>query len=318
MPDRSAARVALATCVQVLDLDEDTRTLLRPMAEIGIDVRAEVWNDPRVDWARYDLTVIRSCWDYHENRDRFLAWARAVDHLANPAGVLAWNTDKHYLTELAGHGIPVVPTTWLEPGRDADLPTRGRWVVKPAVSLAGLDTGVYDAGRPEQGSAMRAHAGRLLTAGRTVMLQPYQAAIERDGETSLIFIEGRLSHSVRRSSTLTGPADGADHRFTPAPGQRIEPVRPDAAQVRLAERALEVVPDSDELLYARVDLVGDGNGTAQLMEVELTEPQLFLAHSAPTIGCLAHAIAARATARRPTPPRASTETTVRRGPRGKS
>jgi hypothetical protein len=110
MPDESTARVALATCARVPDLDQDTKTLLFPLARIGIDVRAAVWSDCRVDWGQYDLTVVRSCWDYHENRDRFLAWARAVDHLANPADVLAWNTDKHYLTELTGHGIPVVPT----------------------------------------------------------------------------------------------------------------------------------------------------------------------------------------------------------------
>ena len=91
MPDESTARVALATCAQVPDLDRDTKTLLFPLARIGIDVRAAVWSDCRVDWGQYDLTVVRSCWDYHENRDRFLAWARAVDHLANPAGVLAWN-----------------------------------------------------------------------------------------------------------------------------------------------------------------------------------------------------------------------------------
>jgi hypothetical protein len=311
MPDESTARVALATCAQVPDLDQDTRTLLSPLARIGIVARAAVWSDCRVDWGLYDLTVVRSCWDYHENRDRFLAWARAVDHLANPADVLAWNTDKHYLTELSGHGIPVVATIWLEPGRDAELPTRGRWVVKPAVSLAGLETGLYDAERPEQWEAMCAHVHRLLAAGRTVMLQPYQPQIERDGETSLIFIEGLLCHAVRRSSILTGPADGADHRFIPAPGQHIESVRPDAAWVRLAERVLEVVPDSNDLLYARVDLVGAGNGPVQLMEVELTEPQLFLAHSPPTTARLARAIAARVTARRPTTRREF-------GPRGKS
>lgn len=296
MPDKIAPLVALATCAQVPDLDQDTRILLRPLAEAGVDARAEVWDDPRVDWARYDLTVIRSCWDYHENRDQFVAWATAVDGVANPASVVAWNTDKHYLTELAAQGIPVVPTTWLEPDRDAELPNGGRWVLKPAVSLAGLDTGVYDAGRPEQRAPMRTHADRLLAAGRAVMLQPYQAAIEREGETSLIFIEGRLCHAVGRSSALTGPDDGADHRFTPAPGQHIRSLVPEAAHVRLAERVLDLVPDSSELLYARIDLVSDTHGTAQLMEVELIEPQLFLAHSPSTTTRMARAIAARAAA----------------------
>ena len=117
---------------------------------------------------------------------------------------------------------------------------------------------------------------------------------------------------------LTGPADGADRRFIPAPGQHIDPVRPDAAWVRLAERVLEVVPDSNELLYARVDLVGARNGTVQLMEVELTEPQLFLAHSPPTTARLAQAIAARVTTCRPTTSLESNMTMARPGPRGKS
>jgi hypothetical protein len=73
---------------------------------------------------------------------------------------------------------------------------------------------------------------------------------------------------------------------------------PDAAQVQLAERVLEEVPGSEKLLYARVDLVDDGNGTAQLMEVELTEPQLFLALSVTTTTRPAHTIAARVAARR--------------------
>jgi hypothetical protein len=55
---------------------------------------------------------------------------------------------------------------------------------------------------------------------------------------------------------------------------------------------------SEKLLYARVDLVDDGIGTAQLMEVELTEPQLFLALSVTTTTRLAHTIAARVAARR--------------------
>ena len=40
-----------------------------------------------------------------------------MDHLANPAGVLAWNTDKHYLTELAATGSVVLTTARTRSGR---------------------------------------------------------------------------------------------------------------------------------------------------------------------------------------------------------
>ena len=57
--------------------------------------------------------------------------------LLNSAAVLRWNTDKRYLGELEGAGIPIVPTQFLAPG---DGP-RHRFedvehVVKPVVSPA--------------------------------------------------------------------------------------------------------------------------------------------------------------------------------------
>ena len=74
------------------------------------------WDDPAVDWDAYHLSVLRSPWDYPARRDEFVAWARRVPRLANPADVVEWNTDKHYLRELAAAGVPVTPTTFVEPG----------------------------------------------------------------------------------------------------------------------------------------------------------------------------------------------------------
>ena len=103
--------VALVTCAEVPDLDPDDRLLLHPLAGQGIQVTAAVWDDPAVDWASFDLVVLRSTWDYAARRDEFVAWAAAVPRLANPADVVAWNTDKRYLRELAVAGVPVVPTS---------------------------------------------------------------------------------------------------------------------------------------------------------------------------------------------------------------
>ncbi len=80
---------------------------------------------PAVDWGSYDLVVIRSTWDYAPRRDDFAAWAASVPRLANPADVVAWNTDKTYLRELAAAGVPVVPTAWLAPGDPTDWPATG-------------------------------------------------------------------------------------------------------------------------------------------------------------------------------------------------
>ena len=116
VPVRAVPRIALATCRDLPAGDEDSPLLLAACASAGLDAEWRVWDDPVVDWASYDLVVIRSTWDYVPRRDDFAAWAASVPRLANPADVVGWNTDKSYLANLEAAGVPVVPTRWLEPG----------------------------------------------------------------------------------------------------------------------------------------------------------------------------------------------------------
>ena len=74
--------VALATCADFPDGDADDAGAAR--AAIGGEWFA-VWDDPAVDWAAFDLVVVRSTWDYQLRRDAFLAWARRGDRLRQPA-----------------------------------------------------------------------------------------------------------------------------------------------------------------------------------------------------------------------------------------
>jgi len=146
---RAAARVALVTCRELPDLDDDDRLLFAPLARLGITAEPAVWDDPAVDWAAYGLVVIRNPWDYFYRRDDFVAWASAVPRLANPAAVVDWNTDKRYLSRLADQGVPVVPTTWVWPSDTFDPPP-GDYVIKPAVSAGSKDTAVTARPMPKQ------------------------------------------------------------------------------------------------------------------------------------------------------------------------
>lgn len=80
-------RVALATCAEFPELDDDDRSVLPELAARGIRAEPVVWNDASVDWDQFDLTVIRSTWDYMDCHPDFLAWADSVPRLANAA---AW------------------------------------------------------------------------------------------------------------------------------------------------------------------------------------------------------------------------------------
>jgi len=268
------SRVALVTCAPMNGLDPDDALVVAPLKARGIEAEPAVWDDPAVDWAGYDLVVVRSAWDYYPRRDEFLAWAAQVPALANPAAVLAWNTDKRYLRELAGAGVATAPTTWVEPGVPWTPPSAGEVVVKPAVSGGGNDTGRYDLADPEQRRLATAHARRLGDDGRLVMVQPYLAAVDEHGETALLWLGGRYSHAVRKGALLTGPDVGVDGLYRQ---EEITAREPTAEQLAAAGRVLAAVPfDPDDLLYARVDLIPAGAGAPLLLEIELTEPSLFL------------------------------------------
>jgi hypothetical protein len=276
------SRIAIATSAEFADLDDDGPVLLAALSARDIEAQPVVWTDPRADYASYELVVVRSTWDYQDRRDEYVAWAERVAatiQLANPAPVLRWNTDKTYLRTLAEAGLPVVETTWLEPGDTFTAPTSGEYVVKPAVSAGSRDTNRYVAGDHDELAA--AHATALLAAGRTVMVQPYLHQIDTDGETALLFFNGELSHACRKGPLLQpamAPVEGAYKEEemttrTPSPDERAV-----ADQVL---DALGSVPELDglgraDLTYARVDLVPGADGAPVLLELELTEPSMWL------------------------------------------
>jgi hypothetical protein len=286
------SRVALVTCAAMNGLDPDDALALAPLKARGIVAEAAVWDDPAVDWAAYDLVVIRSTWDYYRRRDEFLAWARRVPRLANAADVLAWNTDKRYLRELADAGVATTPTTWVEPGSPWQPPPgAGEVVVKPAVSGGSNDTGRYDLADPAHRRLAAEHVRRLGAAGRLVMVQPYLSAVDEDGETALLFLGGEFSHAARKGALLTGPDVGVEGLYKE---EDIAAREPTPGQLAVAAAVLAAVPfDPADLLYARVDLIPDGAGAPLLLELELTEPSLFLAMGAGAPERFADAVAAR-------------------------
>ncbi|MEV4721930.1 hypothetical protein AB0J94_32490 [Micromonospora noduli] len=279
---RGEPRVALVTCSDLADLDPDDRLVLAPLAARGVAVESVVWDDPDVDWSSYDLVVLRSPWDYALRRDEFVSWAATVPRLANPADVVRWNTDKRYLAELSAAGVPTVPTSWIEPGESWQLPAEtGEYVLKPAASAGSQDTGRYDLADPEHRDLAAAHVRRLSEAGRVTMVQPYLRAVDTEGETALLFLAGpdglAFSHAIRKGPMLSGPDLGTDGLYK---AEEITPRTARPEQLAVAEQTLATVPGGTrQLLYARVDLIPGPDGEPVLVELELTEPSLFIGYA---------------------------------------
>ncbi len=274
------------TCDAEPTLHSEDRPLIEALGRRDVHAEPAIWNDALVDWDSYDLAVVRSTWDYANQLPEFLAWSQRVPRLLNPPNVLRWNTDKHYLQGLAEHGLPVVDTTWLEPERSYDkrdlhnrFPARQDYVIKPAVSAGSMDTARYGIDADSRRFAID-HAARLLSEGRSVMVQRYVPEIDVHGEIALVFFHGTFSHAARKGAQLEGADRAESDNYLL---EDLEPYRASPQEIQTGQEILSFararVPGrslgSRPLPYARVDLVPRNDGPPLLMELELVEPSLF-------------------------------------------
>ncbi len=278
------ARIALVSVADARPLDEDLAPLLAAFDAAGAGAVVVDWDDAHADWAAFDLVLLRSPWDYVDRLPEFLAWAaRAASctQLLNPLPVLRWNTDKHYLADLERAGVDIVPSHFVEPGDDPAVALAhfldrhadaAEFVIKPAVGAGSRDAQRHD--RSASANAI-AHLVRLLDAGRSVLLQPYLATVDAHGETALIHFDGVFSHAIRKGPLLLRGEGPTAALFAP---EQISPRVPSEAERALALRALAAMPFAAPLAYARIDLIHDADGRPRLLELELAEPSLFLAH----------------------------------------
>lgn len=296
-------RIALVTAIAAHALDEDMPALLRALHALGIDAQVRAWDDPTVVWARFDLVLLRSPWDYTTRFAEFSRWCETVASittLLNPLEVVRWNVDKRYLAQLEALGIPIVPSDFALPGDDAGAildevlaahPQAAEFVIKPVIGA-----GSRDARRHRRGThaAMREHLTRLLDAGRGVLLQPYLDRVDTEGETALLYFDGQFSHAIRKGPLLHADADPTRALFA---AEHITARTPGADERELADRVIAALPslvDTDyPLAYARVDLIRAADGSPCVLELELAEPSVFLDHDPDAAARFAQALARR-------------------------
>jgi hypothetical protein len=284
--------VTLVTCRELPEPDPDEQPLLAALAAAGIDARMAAWDDPDVDWNASPLTVIRSTWNYADDRDGFITWAHRVAAsrtvLRNPLSTISANTHKSYLAGLERAELQVVPTRWLARGGRAvddellrSLPWR-HVVTKPAVGGGSSGVRAFDLDDDAELAAAVAHVEGLQARGE-VLLQPRMESIVERGERDVVWIAGECTHVVTKLSRMEGEHERAASVSEPTEAERL-----------LALRALRTVPalEQRELLYARVDLAEDEFGTLRIVEMELVEPSLFVAMHEPAMDRFVDALAA--------------------------
>jgi hypothetical protein len=270
-PDVFHPSIVLAACPALPEGDGDDDGLVEALRQRGLHARWLSWDDPRTLTA--DLVILRAAWDYIDRLDEFLAWTARVENLLNPPAVVVWNTDKRYLADLAEAGVPTVPSWFFDHGDNIRMPAAGEVVVKPAIGA-----GSVGALRFSDHDQARAHAAALQAQGRTVLVQPYDPRVEA-GETALVFIGGGQSHAFTKGPILPPPGQAPvfDASGTYAE-ETLTPAEPDfelwdLGHAALAAAAAHLGIAVEDLLYARVDVIGDRRD-AHVLELELVEPSL--------------------------------------------
>lgn len=236
----------------------------------GLEVETRPWTEAG-DLSGFDIVLPLLVWGYNR---RIAEWYAFLDRLeseslpvVNPVALLRWNSDKAYLAELDGKGVPTVATRLSDALNIRDLESArtafacDTLVIKPPVSAAADGTFKISPGEGVPTAA----------AGKRMLIQPWMAAIASEGEYSLMFFGGAYSHAI-----IKQPKAG-DFRVQPHLGGTEVPCPPPPGSEALARAALAAAPAP--AAYARVDMIADAEGQLRIMELELIEPSLWLDHS---------------------------------------
>jgi glutathione synthase/RimK-type ligase-like ATP-grasp enzyme len=258
------ARVDLLMPVAGSHYDADAADLAKPFhaafADAGMTLRPRPWNLGPGDG---DATLALFAWGYHfdvARWDAMLAAWPADRPLFNQPALLAWNTRKTYLLELAAAGVPVVPSHFAH-ANDASIAAAfdafgcDELVVKPQISAGSHQT-------------VRVRRGNVVEPLDDAILQPFLPAIADEGELSLFAIGGHFSHAARKVAT------GGDFRIQPQFGGRFTRYDPDPEALAVFDATLAALPQAP--LYARIDLLRRADGQLALIEVEAIEPDLYV------------------------------------------
>lgn len=273
-------RVALITCANRVEPDPDETLLLDAIAATGVHAEWIAW-DGEVKPEGFDLTCLRTCWNYYRDIAGFRDWIDAtagVSALWNPREVLHWNLHKRYLEEIERAGIATIPTRWIGQGEEpkADALYAGDIVVKPCISASSFGTRRFSGEESDDALDFATEFAR----GRDVMVQPVMTGFQEPGERSLVWIDGAFTHAVTKRPRYAGE----DEAISQASALSLE-------ERAFGERVLEIAPA--ELLYARVDMIIE-QGEPMLSELELVEPSLFLREHPAALERFAEAIGRRA------------------------
>ncbi len=283
-------RLGFLTSTEDPELVADDQLVFPALKKIGFSVKPIIWDQlDETSFDDVDGLIFRSCWNYHKKHSAFIDFLKSLKAFKRPIfnslEITEWNIDKKYLLEL-GKKVLIPRTKWIQ---THDSITRENvksifqdWkvdqlVIKPAVSLNGHDTYLFDDHDLEEIEKIVS----CLLRDRSILIQEFIPEITNEGEISLVYLNRKFSHAVRKT-----PAK-SEFRVHAEYGGTREAFRPSTRTLAYAESVLERV--KGDLLFSRVDLVESSRGPI-LIELEIADPMLYLGTQEVAVQNFANAI----------------------------
>ena len=251
------------------ELFEEDKLLQRGFEAQGLEAEPVVWNRPDIDWNQFDIALIRSTWDYLDEREKFLEVLARIEasscRLFNPLAAVRWNIDKNYLFDLEKWGVPILPTVlasrleFAPPDKLFDNDRPESVILKPTIGLGGSHSHRV----PLEKLTSTLASLSASQPQHEFLIQPFMESVVSEGEWSFIYFNGQLSHVL-----LKQPAPN-DYRVQGIYGGTIRSAEPTPADLAQAEGVMAKLPF--DLLYARLDFVRV-KGQLSVIEIELIEP----------------------------------------------
>lgn len=259
--------LVIASCIEVMaETEQDDLDLVSGLETVGIRAAVWAWDDVAAHWHHARAVILRSTWNYHLASEHYLQWVSNIAKRArlwNDLSIVEWNINKTYLQQLKYSGVPIVPTARVKASAPVTLAVVADsigavdLVVKPVI---GADS--YLVRRCTPDPAGETHL-RAVLAHTDALVQPYQSNVERYGERSVIWIDGVVTHAVRKSPHFHGDK-----------WESAQLVSATDDEMAVAVRAIAALPRTP--LYGRVDLIRGADGRSLVSEVEAIDPSLHL------------------------------------------
>lgn len=269
-------------------LEEDS-ILFEEIKKLGLKVGRKDWNDENFIWNNTKLAIFRSTWDYFDKIIEFTSWIKSNKSkttFLNSYELIRWNINKSYLNELKENNINIAKTKFINKYNFTTLKelfhkTKFKdAVIKPSISGAAKNTFKINLNNYLEHENL--FKNLIFNENSEMIFQEFLYSIYRNGEISLIVINGQFTHAIKKI------AKKGDFRVQDDHGGKVINHIATKKEIEFAENCIKKCPFKP--IYSRVDIIYDNNNEISLSELELIEPELWFRKNRRSARKLAKAI----------------------------